>query len=148
VRLLGSLLGRVIADSGGASLLRDVERLRGLVIGAGDEGRYERQAEKLVASWPIERAEMVARAFTCYFHLANLAEEHHRARVIRERDRGATPMSESLASAVAELRPRLGRKRFDELVARLRVHPVFTAHPTEARRRAVVTAIRRVGEQM
>ena len=148
VRLLGSLLGKVIADSGGTSLLRDVEKLRGLVIRGRDAGRYERDAERLVASWPLERAEMVARAFTCYFHLANLAEEHQRARVIRERDRGATPMSESLAATVAELRPRLGRKRFDELVERLRVHPVFTAHPTEARRRAVVTAIRRVGEQM
>jgi phosphoenolpyruvate carboxylase len=148
VRLLGSLLGQVIADSGGASLLRDVEKLRGLVIRARDAGRYERDAERLVASWPIERAEMVARAFTCYFHLANLAEEHHRARVIRERGREATPMSESLAATVAHLRPRLGRKRFDALVESLRVHPVFTAHPTEARRRAVVTAIRRVGEQM
>jgi phosphoenolpyruvate carboxylase len=148
VRMLGSLLGQVIADSGGARLLRDVEKLRGLVIRARDDGRYERDAESLVASWPLERAEMVARAFTCYFHLANLAEEHHRARVIRERDRGATPMSESLAATVVELRPKLGRKRFDELVEHLRVHPVFTAHPTEARRRAVVTAIRRVGEQM
>jgi len=148
VRLLGSLLGQVIADSGGAALLRDVEKLRGLVIRARDDGRHERDAEKLVASWPLERAEMVARAFTCYFHLANLAEEHHRARVIRERDRGQAPMAESLAATVAELRPRLGRKRFDDLVENLRVHPVFTAHPTEARRRAVVTAIRRVGEQL
>jgi phosphoenolpyruvate carboxylase len=148
VRRLGSLLGRVIADSGGASLLRDVEKLRGLVIRARDDGRYERDAERLVAAWPLDRAEMVARAFTCYFHLANLAEEQHRARVIRERDRGTTPMSESLAATVAELRPKLGRKRFDALVENLRVHPVFTAHPTEARRRAVVTAIRRVGEQM
>jgi phosphoenolpyruvate carboxylase len=148
VRLLGSLLGQVIADSGGARLLRDVERLRGLVIRARDDGRYERDTERLAASWPLERAEMVARAFTCYFHLANLAEEHHRARVIRERDRGATPMSESLAATVADLRPRLGGKRFGDLVENLRVHPVFTAHPTEARRRAVVTAIRRVGDQM
>ena len=148
MRLLGSLLGQVIADSGGASLLRDVERLRGLVIRARDDDREERDAEKLVASWPLGRAEMVARAFTCYFHLANLAEEHHRARVIRDRDRGQAPMAESLAATVAELRPQLGRKRFDRLVENLRVHPVFTAHPTEARRRAVVTAIRRVGEQL
>ena len=142
------MLGQVISEGGGASLLRDVEKLRHLVIRARDDDRYERDAERLVASWPLGRAEMVARAFTCYFHLANLAEEHHRARVIRERDRGDAPMPESLAAAVAELRPKLGRRRFDQLVARLRVHPVFTAHPTEARRRAVVTAIRRVGEQM
>ena len=125
-----------------------MEKLRGLVIRARDEDRYERDAERLVASWRLERAELVARAFTCYFHLANLAEEHHRARVIRERDRGATPLAESLAATVAGLRPRLGRKRFTSLVSELEIHPVFTAHPTEARRRAVVTAIRRVGEQL
>ncbi len=148
VRLLGGLLGSVIADYGGASLLRDVEKLRTLVIRARDDGRYERQAEKLVASWPLERAELVARAFACYFHLANLAEEHHRARVLRERDRGPEPQPESLAATLGELRPKLGRKRLERLIADLEIHPVFTAHPTEARRRAVVTAIRRVGEQL
>jgi phosphoenolpyruvate carboxylase len=148
VRLLGEVLGKVIADSGGAELLRDVEKLRGLVIRARDDGRHERAAEKLVAAWPLERAEMVARAFACYFHLANLAEEHHRARVLRERDRGPEPPPESIASTVRDLRPKLGRGRLARLVASLEIHPVFTAHPTEARRRAVVTAIRRVGEQL
>src|SRR4029077_10044700 len=47
-----------------------------------------------------------------------------------------------------ELRPRLGRRRFAKLLSSLEIHPVFTAHPTEARRRAVVTAIRRVGDQL
>src|SRR5206468_287303 len=145
---LGELLGRVISESGGAALLRDVERLRSLVIRARDDDRYERDAERLVASWPLDRAELVARAFASYFHLANLAEEHHRARVIRERDRGAEPVPESIDATVRELRQRLGPQRLDSLVASLEIHPVFTAHPTEARRRAIVTAIRRAGEQL
>src|SRR5436305_5108728 len=136
IRLLGDVLGTVIADFGGPGLLRDVERLRGLVILARDDGRHERGAERLIASWPMDRAELVARAFTCYFHLANLAEEHHRARVIRARDRGPRPMPESLPATIAELQRRLGRKRTAGLVASLEVHPVFTAHPTESRRRA------------
>src|SRR5207237_3037206 len=103
VRLLGEMLGRVIADYGGESLLRDVERLRSLVIRARDDDRYERDAERLVGSWPLQRAEQVARAFACYFHLANLAEEHHRARVIRERDRGSDPVPESIAATVGHL---------------------------------------------
>jgi phosphoenolpyruvate carboxylase len=146
--LLGELLGKVISDFGGAALLRDVERLRRLVIRARDDGRFERQAQSLVASWPLERAELVARAFTCYFHLANLAEEHHRARVLRERDRGPEPPPESIAATVLDLRKTLGPRKLEDLIAELRIHPVFTAHPTEARRRAVVTAIRRVGEQL
>src|SRR5437660_5311537 len=148
VRLRGRLLGDVIADYGGAKLLRDIEQLRALVIRGRDDGRYESAAEKLVASWPLKRAEMVARAFTCYFHLANLAEEHHRARVLRERDSGPQPLPETLAATVTELRAKIGRKRLDALIATLEIHPVFTAHPTEARRRAIVTAIRRVGEQL
>ncbi|HEY0830986.1 MAG TPA: phosphoenolpyruvate carboxylase [Candidatus Dormibacteraeota bacterium] len=148
IRMLGGLLGKVIADYGGANLLRDVERLRALVIRAREDGRFERDAEKLVASWPLDRAELVARAFSCYFHLANLAEEHHRARVLRERDQGPHPLAETLAATVTDLRSRLGRKRLNALIGKLQIHPVFTAHPTEARRRAIVTAIRRVGEQL
>ncbi|HEY8634652.1 MAG TPA: phosphoenolpyruvate carboxylase [Candidatus Dormibacteraeota bacterium] len=148
MRMLGELLGQVVADSGGAKLLRDVEQLRRSVIRARDDGTYERKTEKLVASWSLERAEAVARAFACYFHLANLAEEHHRARVLRERDQGPKPLPESLAATVAELRSRLGERRLREILSDFEVHPVFTAHPTEARRRAVVTAIRRVGEQL
>jgi phosphoenolpyruvate carboxylase len=146
--VLGEVLGKVIAESGGAALLRDVERLRALVIRARDDDRFERSAEKLVASWHLERAEQVARAFASYFHLANLAEEHHRARVIRERDQGPEPIPESIAATVQGLRSKLGRQRVDDLIASLEIHPVFTAHPTEARRRAIVTAIRRVGDQL
>jgi phosphoenolpyruvate carboxylase len=146
--MLGEILGQVVAEYGGSKLLRDVELLRRSVIRARDDGRYERNAEKLVASWSLSRAEAVARAFACYFHLANLAEEHHRARVLRERDQGPKPLPESLAATVAELRSRHGARRVQQILADFEVHPVFTAHPTEARRRAVVTAIRRVGEQL
>ena len=97
----------------------------------------------LVASWPLERAELVARAFTVYFHLANLAEEHQRIRTLRERDTGGAPLRESLALAVAEIRA-AGPGELDHLLAGLRVHPVLTAHPTEARRRAVTSALRRI----
>ncbi len=146
--MLGEILGQVIKEYGGAALLKDVETLRKSVIRARDADVHERRTEKIVASWPLERAEQVARAFAVYFHLVNLAEEHHRARVLRERDGGSRPMPESLAATVASLRKRLGRRRLGEVLACLEVHPVFTAHPTEARRRAVVAAIRRIGEQL
>jgi phosphoenolpyruvate carboxylase len=145
--MLGEQLGRVIKDYGGAGLLKDVETLRRSVIRARDADEHERRTERIVAAWSLERAEQVAHAFTCYFHLVNLAEEHHRARVLRERA-GPGAMPESLAATVPNLRRRLGRRRLMEVLAGLEVHPVFTAHPTEARRRAVVAAIRRVGDQL
>src|SRR5260370_26998086 len=148
VRMLGERLGRVIKDYGGASLLKDVETLRRSVIRGREADEHERRAENIVAGWSPERAEQVAHAFTCYFHLVNLAEEHHRARVLRESGGGTGPMPESLAATVPGLRRRLGRGRLMNVLASLEVHPVFTAHPTEARRRAVVAAIRRVGDQL
>jgi phosphoenolpyruvate carboxylase len=157
VRLLGDILGEVIRDSAGPELLADVEYLRRAVI---EERRREREAVsapgavaadpggdeimELVASWSLEQAEQVARAFTVYFHLANLAEEHQRIRNLRERDTGEHPVRESLAAAVAEISREAGPEHLAELLGSLRVHLVLTAHPTEARRRAVVEALRRI----
>ncbi len=148
VRLLGEVLGQVLAEYGGPELLEDVELLRRTVIAARESDEDERQAARLVASWTLDRAEQVARAFTCYFQLINLAEERHRARALRERDRGTELLSESLAEAVAEIRSRQGEDRLNELLADLLIQPVLTAHPTESRRRAVVAAIARVGAQL
>src|SRR6516164_3270763 len=152
VRLLGDVLGEVITESDGPDLLADVERLRHAVISARQVPDRASPAAAaageaiaaLVASWSRARAEQVARAFTVYFHLANLAEEQQRVRTLRSRDAGDTPQRESFADAVARITAEQGRAHVHELLAGLRVHPVFTAHPTEARRRAVVESLRRV----
>ncbi len=140
----------------GPDLLADVERLRRAVIEARDQERrddHERRDDPagdaiaaLVASWDLDRAEQVARAFTVYFHLANLAEEHQRIRLLRERDAGHEPVRESLAAAVTELSRDTGPGHLLDLLDSLRVHLVLTAHPTEARRRAVVAVLRRISE--
>ncbi len=154
VRLLGQILGQVISESGGQDLLDDVEDLRHRVIAArrADAGGHGAPADEvitaLVASWPLPRAEAVARAFTVYFHLANLAEEHQRIRTLRERDTGAQPVRESLAAAMTSLGDSLGPCARSALLQRLEVHPVLTAHPTEARRRAVTEALRRISTQL
>ncbi|WP_067454180.1 phosphoenolpyruvate carboxylase [Actinomadura macra] len=149
VRLLGAMLGDGLVEYGGKELLDDVERLRRAVIAArrGETGIEEVAA--LVDGWSLERAGQVARAFTVYFHLTNLAEEHHRIRTLRERDTGGT-VPGSVAEAVAEVRASVdgpdGDGRLDDVIEGLEFRPVFTAHPTEARRRAVVTAIQRISD--
>jgi phosphoenolpyruvate carboxylase len=146
VRLLGDLLGEVLREAGGQELLDDVERLRHAVIAARRSAADTlQQISDMIAAWPLERAEAVAHAFTVYFHLANLAEEHQRVRTLRERDTGERPVRESLAEAVATIRAQHGAGRVAALLVELRVHPVLTAHPTEARRRAVTEALRRIG---
>jgi phosphoenolpyruvate carboxylase len=143
VRLLGDVLGQVISEAGGDDLLRDVEKLRHAVIaarsGTQPSGGEQTDIEALVAAWPVERAELVARAFTVYFHLANLAEELHRIRTLRERDTGDEPLKDSIADALSRVDPDLEG---------LRIYPVFTAHPTEARRRAVTAALRRIAVRL
>ncbi|MDQ1710082.1 MAG: phosphoenolpyruvate carboxylase, partial [Frankiaceae bacterium] len=67
---------------------------------------------------------------------------------LREQGQAAGPVRGSLAAAVADLVAADGEAAVAELVTRLRVQPVLTAHPTEARRRATVSAIVRSGEQL
>ena len=66
-------------------------------------------------------------------------------RTLRHRDSGDTPPRESLADAAERITAEQGRAQLDALLGELVVHPVFTAHPTEARRRAVVASLRRIG---
>lgn len=150
VRLLGGLLGTVLAESGGQDLLDDVERLRELTINASDEraagGDSLAEAEKVVEGFTLERGEQVARAFTCYFHLANLAEEYHRVRMLRLRESNADASvpDDTLSAAFEQLADEVGRDEALRRVRELEFRPVLTAHPTEARRRAISGTIRRI----
>ncbi|MGY1550768.1 phosphoenolpyruvate carboxylase [Microbacterium sp. A588] len=150
VRMLGALLGQVLRECGSPGLFEDVERLRLATIQAYEEestDAFER-ATQIADSFTVQRADEVARAFTCYFHLVNLAEEHQRVRILRERagKPGRENATDTVATAYAQLRREVGdddaRRRLEDL----RFHPVFTAHPTEARRRAVSASIRRLSE--
>jgi phosphoenolpyruvate carboxylase len=145
VRRLGALLGQVVAEFGGPDLYDDVERLR---RAAGDSRRGTNvgvDPQLIVEGLDLAQAERVARAFTVLFHLVNLAEERHRVRVLRSRDRSdREPAGDSLAGAIATLTPGVAAASLLDA----RIHPVLTAHPTEARRRAVVTALNRIAAQL
>ncbi|GAA0498519.1 phosphoenolpyruvate carboxylase [Microbacterium aurantiacum] len=148
VRMLGSLLGKVLRESGSPGLFEDVERLRAATIQAYTDETPEAfaRAAAIADSFSVARADEVARAFTCYFHLVNLAEEHQRVRVLRERDGRPEreSASDSVAAAFVRLSAEVGDETALERLQALRFHPVFTAHPTEARRRAVSSSIRRL----
>ncbi|MDH5313197.1 MAG: phosphoenolpyruvate carboxylase [Actinomycetota bacterium] len=139
VRLLTTVLGEAIAASGGPELLELVESLRqGTIALRTRPSRARRQrVVELVASLDLPRAEQVIRAFTCYFQLVNLAEERQRIRVLRARTRAARPLEGSVAALRGEATP--------DAFADLRIRPVLTAHPTEAKRRAIVEHVWRIG---
>jgi phosphoenolpyruvate carboxylase len=145
VRRLGSLLGQVVEESGGTDLYDDVERLRRATRDVRRGNAAGDDPQQVVDDLDLDQAERVARAFTVLFHLVNLAEERHRVRVLRSRDRtDLDPSRDSLAGAVVELTPDVAAATLHDI----EVHPVFTAHPTEARRRAVVTALHRIGDEL
>jgi phosphoenolpyruvate carboxylase len=148
VRMLGSLLGQVLRESGSSGLYDDVERLRIATIQAYTDETPEAfaRAAAIADSFTVERADEVARAFTAYFHLVNLAEEHQRVRILRERDGrpDREQATDSVAAAFVRLAAEVGDDTALERLQSLRFHPVFTAHPTEARRRAVSSSIRRL----
>jgi len=148
VRLLGALLGQVLRESGSPGLFDDVERLRVATIAAytDDSAEAFERAAAIANSFTVERADEVARAFTVYFHLVNLAEEHQRVRVLQERDGRPEreDVTDSVAAAFVRLAAEVGDDTALDRLQNLRFHPVFTAHPTEARRRAVSSSIRRL----
>lgn len=148
VRMLGSLLGQVLRESGSPGLYEDVERLRIATIQAYTDETPEAfaRAAAIADSFTVARADEVARAFTAYFHLVNLAEEHQRVRILRERDGrpDREHATDSVAAAFMRLAAEVGDDTALERLQALRFHPVFTAHPTEARRRAVSSSIRRL----
>jgi phosphoenolpyruvate carboxylase len=123
VKHLGELLGRVIEEAEGPELFADVERLRRATIAHRREPTNERRHDvlELVEVMDAHRAERVARAFTIYFQLVNLAEEHHRVRALRQRGRGDDPVHDSLAAAVATVRERDGEATILDLVGRLEI---------------------------
>jgi phosphoenolpyruvate carboxylase len=148
VRLLGALLGQVITEQAGEAIFDLVERLRlaAIAFRKDDDPAIRERLESELDALELEDAEAVITAFSLYFQLVNLAEARARVRALRRRERVARDglLDDSVADAIARLR-RMGRTAadLDAALARLRISPVLTAHPTEARRRTALVALRR-----
>ncbi|MEM9776941.1 MAG: phosphoenolpyruvate carboxylase, partial [Chloroflexota bacterium] len=153
IHLLGDLLGRVIRRQAGLPIyeleetFRTLSRLRRQDSQAAAE--VSARLTELVSTLALKQQQDVARAFTLYFQLVNVAEDQHRARVIRSRTREKhpEPLRESIRAAVRDLRKAgVDEFRIQEIVNRLHIEPVFTAHPTEAKRRTLITKLRRIAD--
>lgn len=141
VHLLTRLLDEAIEERSGAGAIAIVDALRRVapeLRSHGGGSAREAFSDRMAALSGHELAD-VAHVLTQELQLMNVAEEQHRVRVLRNRDRGASPLTESIAAAVDEA-ARQGIRADDvrALLPRLFVMPVLTAHPTEARRRTVL----------
>ena len=165
VRSLGMLLGEVLREQAGDALYEAVESLRRGAIARREteaaqsdpseasKGVHLQQALARVRSFELPAAYQLARAFSFYFELINLAETNH-----RKRRRLSHQLEESGSSTAGvqrgDLRGTLRRLREAgvsaedafALLSRVCVYPVFTAHPTEVARRSVMFKRRRISD--
>jgi len=148
VRLLGDMLGEVIVEQHGPEQLLLVQQIRqlarerrGNVLGA------EAELARRIAALTEDDIRIVARALSIFFDLSNLAEDRHRVRVLRKReqDRYPAPIGESLGAAIQQLHAAgFTAEKVQQALDRLHIELVFTAHPSEAKRRSVRSKLRRM----
>ena len=149
VRELGELLGDIITEQSSESAFNIVEQIRTAAV-AYRRGEAEDRSEihETLDGLSPEEQDVVARAFTTYFELINLAEERQRVREIREGSQEGT-FEDSVRDAVEELAERdLSADTVEEVLEDVLIQPTFTAHPTEARRKTVKAKLRTVSEHL
>ena len=138
IRRLGAMLGQSLTEHAGPGLLDVVERVRAAVREDPDA------ATPIIDGLDLHDATMMARAFSIYFDLANVAEQVQRARDVRtgRREEGSLLVRTARRACDHGVTP----QQASALAEAMAVRPVFTAHPTEAARRSVLTKQRRIAD--
>jgi len=136
VRKLGELLGETLVRQEGADLLELVESVRKAVREGG--------GEEILATLSVEDSVQLVRAFSTYFHLANVAEQVHRARVLQDERASSGSWISRAVDRILEVQSSLHEFTQEDLqgwMDEFSLRPVFTAHPTEAARRSVLSKL-------
>ena len=156
IRKLGRILGEVIVKLEGREVFDLEEKLRLLAKSSrAGTASAEQELEAAVRQLSVADAAHMAMAFTVYFELVNLAEETHRVRLLRRRRRaqyqepGTPPMRESIGAALRELKTRdIPAETVQGILNKLCIELVFTAHPTEAKRRTMLNKLQRLAQRL
>ena len=142
VRQLGELLGQTLVRQEGVELLNLVEAVR-KAVREGDSG-------EILSDLSVEDSVQLVRAFSTYFHLANVAEQVHRAHILADaRAEGGSWLTRATDRILAAKKAQTPGHEFSDAdlalwVSELNVRPVFTAHPTEAARRSILNKLGKV----
>lgn len=160
VRRLGAMVGEMLAEQVSPALLERVERVRRAAIARREQDEPIDALAAGLTQVPLDEAEALVRAFAAYFGAINLAERVHRIRRRREYQRQEaeagtggtavhTPQPGGLEAVLRTLRDDgVTLDELQALLARMRLEPVFTAHPTEAVRRALLLKERSIVERL
>jgi phosphoenolpyruvate carboxylase len=137
-RLLGRLLGDVVREQAGDATFETVERIRQAAVGFRREETERAGMEAQLNALDIEQTLHVVRAFSFFSHLLNIAEDAHAQ---REDAGGPGTFAHALERIAAA---GVGREALAASLARARVSPVLTAHPTEVQRQSVLDCEREI----
>ena len=148
IGFLGSILGETIRDQAGQGAFELVENIRRLswLRRTGDETASD-ELKQLIQGLNKNQIRVVVRSFTIFLDLLNLVEDRTRTNVLRQRNEAAYPnaRSESIGEAFLKLsRENVSPDVCQTLLDRINVELVFTAHPTEAKRRSVRRKLREI----
>ncbi len=134
VRLLGALLGDVMAQDRGSSFLARIERIRELAKAARSDQAGWADLSHYLAAIPTAEIPNVARAFNQFLNLANIAEQHH--------------LTRNWVSDLPEVFQTVAREDLQRCVQALRIELVLTAHPTEVLRRTLIQKYDRINDAL
>ena len=145
IRRLSTMLGQTLAEQAGPELLELVEQVRRRAREVTSGEAEPDAVAALLDGVDAGTAVVLARAFSQYFQLANVAEQLHRSRELRAlRPADARPLRTVMRRLAAEADP----DEVADVLARAQLRPVFTAHPTESSRQSVLAILRRVVEAL
>lgn len=151
VNMLGALLGEVLIEQGGTLLYDNVEKSRQLARRRRQGDQHAGQElSQLLSDLRPDLASEVTRAFAAYFGLVNMAERVHRIRRRRDYMRpGSAPQPGGFVAVLTELKNSgITAAELQDVLDKLQITPVFTAHPTEATRRTLLVKEQRIARAL
>ena len=148
VRFLGHILGDVIQERAGHAVYEAIERLRTgfIALRKNNDAALRTELLAYLNTLDADTLREITRAFSMYFALLNTAEEafHHHNRQIQLRNGDDLWNGSYLATLKQFKQEGLGLAQVQQLLNELMYMPVFTAHPTESKRRTVLEILRRI----
>ncbi|MEK7989640.1 MAG: phosphoenolpyruvate carboxylase [Thiotrichaceae bacterium] len=148
VKLLGNILGKVLLERADGQIYANIETLRKgyLSLIEQEDPAKRRQLQRLIQALSPETITEVIRAFNIYFSLINIADELHRhLGRVRQIHLGGPLWEGSFDNTMRDFVTQgVTPEQVQEILDQMVYYPVMTAHPTEARRRAVMNALRRI----